>query len=326
MRKEIAHEQENEFAAELVTSFTRVFLSRTDRYPVQKPDGSYRSIPHLLLPDIVSAHLRGIITIGAYALDKRSKAKWLCLDADTDDVWMQLRAMSAELDESTIPTYLERSRRGGHVWFFFETPHSGEDARRFARQLLSQHNITDVEIYPKQDRLQTGPGSLVRLPLGVHRLTGHAYPFVTLDDEPIAPTIREQAEILAKPDRVPSAFVKQIIKKVPDEPRTLPTQPSITRDVPNYRNTPPELTKNLISVVELVSQYINLYSSVRGLCPFDDDHVNSFSVNAERNYWHCFAGCGGGSIIDFWMRWRELNGHDGSFAATISDLAKLLLK
>lgn len=326
MRKEITHQQESEFSADLLESFTQVFLSRTDCYPVQKPDGSYRSLPHPLLPGIVSAHLRGLITIGAYALDKRSKAKWLCLDADTDDTWMQLRAMSAELDESAIPTCLERSRRGGHVWFFFETPHSGEDTRRFARQILSQHDIADVEIYPKQDRLQTGPGSLVRLPLGVHRLTGQMYPFVTLDDQPIGSTIREQAEILAKPTRVPTAFVKQILKQVPDEPRILPTRSFIKRDSPNYGKTPSERIKNRIPVANFVSQYVDLDGSGRGLCPFHDDHVNSFSVNAERNYWHCFAGCGGGSIIDFWMKWRELDGRDGSFTATVSDLAKLLLK
>ena len=325
MRKEIAHQQESEFSADLLESFTQVFLSRMDRYPVQKPDGSYRSLPHPLLPGIVSAHVRGLITIGAYVLDKRSKAKWLCLDADTDDTWMQLRAMSAMLAERAVPSYLEHSRRGGHVWFFFETPHSGEDTRRFARQLLSQHKITDVEIYPKQDRLQTGPGSLLRLPLGVHRLTGHAYPFVTLDDEPIAPTIREQAEILAKPDRVPSAFVKQIIKQGPDEPRTLPTRPFIKRDLPNFGKTPSERIKNRIPVVDFVSHYVDLDGSGRGLCPFHDDHVNSFGVNAERNYWHCFAGCGGGSVIDFWMKWRELHGKDAAFASTIKDLTKMLL-
>ena len=33
-------------------------------------------------------------------------------------------------------------------------------------------------------------------------------------------------------------------------------------------------------------------------CGLIDLHP-SFGVNTEGNYWHCFAGCGGGSVIDF---------------------------
>lgn len=36
-----------------------------------------------------------------------------------------------------------------------------------------------------------------------------------------------------------------------------------------------------------------------GKCPFHDDRNASFSVNLEKGVWHCHAGCGGGSIIDF---------------------------
>ncbi len=31
----------------------------------------------------------------------------------------------------------------------------------------------------------------------------------------------------------------------------------------------------------------------------------SFGVNDTGNYWHCFAGCGGGTVIDLWIKWRE---------------------
>ncbi|MCA9911663.1 MAG: hypothetical protein KC519_23570 [Anaerolineae bacterium] len=89
--------------------------------------------------------------------------------------------------------------------------------------------------------------------------------------------------------------------------------------------TPSERIKNRISVHDFVSQYVELDRNGKGLCPFHDDHVYSFGVNVQGNYWHCFAGCGGGSVIDFWMRWRKLNGQDDSFTATITDLAKMLL-
>ncbi|MHA2433799.1 MAG: CHC2 zinc finger domain-containing protein, partial [Candidatus Thorarchaeota archaeon] len=43
-------------------------------------------------------------------------------------------------------------------------------------------------------------------------------------------------------------------------------------------------------------------------------------VNDEGNYWHCFAGYGGGSVIDFWMNWRECD-----FTTAIKELAEMLL-
>jgi hypothetical protein len=63
----------------------------------------------------------------------------------------------------------------------------------------------------------------------------------------------------------------------------------------------------LAIALEFVSQYVDLKPTARGaigLCPFHDDHHPSFGVNDEGNYWHCFAGCGGGSVIDFWMKWQ----------------------
>jgi DNA primase len=79
-----------------------------------------------------------------------------------------------------------------------------------------------------------------------------------------------------------------------------------------------------VTVLEFVSQYVDLKPSASGalgLCLFHhDDHRPSFGVNHEGNYWQCFAGCVGGSVIDVWMKRRE-----GGFAAAIAELAELLL-
>jgi DNA primase len=78
-----------------------------------------------------------------------------------------------------------------------------------------------------------------------------------------------------------------------------------------------------VTVLGFVSQYVDLKptgSGAIGLCPFHDDHRPSFGVNDESNYWHCFAGCGGGSVIDFWMRWRECD-----FTTAVKELAEMVL-
>jgi DNA primase len=76
-----------------------------------------------------------------------------------------------------------------------------------------------------------------------------------------------------------------------------------------FVGTVSERIKASVTVLEFVSQYVDLKltaSGAVGLCPFHDDHCPSLGVNTEGDYWHCFAGCGGGSVCDFTTAVREL--------------------
>ena len=326
------HEQEpyHEFDPNLIAAYSATFLPRTDVYPLQLEDGRYISVKRTLYPDLVVAHLKGLITIGAYALDIEHRAKWLCFDADTQEDWERFVGFSTALGAGDVPSYLEPSRRGGHLWLFFP-PLPGKDVRRFGKQLLADYNLPGVELYPKQDELRTGTGSLVRLPLGKHRLTGRRYHFITPTGEPLAPTVREQIALLAHPQHVPQSFIDQRLSRAPEAKPISPTPPFQERKKPkkNKRRTsaalPSARIKAAVGVLEFVSHYVELDGQGRGYCPFHADEHKSFAVSQDGNYWHCFAGCGGGSVIDFWMKWREKNGEDGSFKATLTDLAEQLL-
>ncbi len=84
-----------------------------------------------------------------------------------------------------------------------------------------------------------------------------------------------------------------------------------------------ERIKASVTVLAFVGQYVDLKptaSGAIGLCPFHDDHRPSFGVNTEENYWNCWASCGGGSVVDFWIKWRECD-----FATAIRELAEMLL-
>lgn len=309
---------------ETLRAFTHSFITRFDRYSEQQADGSYRAVRQPLTPAIVEAHLRGSRTLGVYALDTSSHARWICFDADSEAEWDGLLALAEDCRKQGAPVYLELSRRGGHLWMFFASPLSGYNARRFGSQLLAEHQLETVELYPKQDQLHTGPGSLVRLPLGVHRKSGTRYPFISLSGELLAPSVREQMRLLAAPLRLPPAFVQEVLNRVPEAKPAAPTvRFAVQSCIPG--DTPSERIKNQIGVYDFVSRYVQLNRGGRGLCPFHDDHVESFSVSREGNYWHCFAGCGGGSVIDFWMRWRQLQGLDPGFTASIRELAQMLL-
>lgn len=44
--------------------------------------------------------------------------------------------------------------------------------------------------------------------------------------------------------------------------------------------------------------------------PFHPDAHMSFAVNREGEYFNCFAGCGGGDVIDFYRRLKGLSHKD----------------
>jgi hypothetical protein len=314
----------SELDPDLLTSYADTFISRWDMYPIQLGDSRYVSVKKKLNLQLVDAHLRGHITLGAYALSQDHHAKWICFDADDESAWIRLIELSGELITRDVPTYLEPSRRGGHLWLFTH-PLPGSNIRRFGQRLLAEHFIEDVELFPKQDRLVTGPGSLVRLPLGIHRKNGRRYHFVTLTGKPLAPTIRDQVRLLASPRLVPEPFVSQILDRTPP-PVEVPPTPVFPPPADEVQGeTLSERIKNAISVYDFVSQYVDLDERGRGLCPFHDDHHKSFGVNISEDFWHCFA-CGiGGSAIDFWSAWRKHHGKDPDFVPTIKDLADMLL-
>jgi hypothetical protein len=277
----------------LVAPYATTFIPRFDMYPLQLQDGRYVSIKKRLHLDLVTAHLKGLITLGAYALDEESRAKWICFDADDEDEWMGLRGMACCLEREHITPYIEPSGRGGHLWLFSE-PLDGVEARRFGQQLLLEHGLENVELFPKQDTLTTGPGSLVRLPLGHHRLTGRRHHFITTSGAPLAPSVHEQIILLAAPARVPQVFIDLVLARAAEPVTVSPTPRFAPPPGEVAADTLSERLKRRISVYDFVSQYVELDPQGRGLCPFHDDHRKSFGVNRAGNFWHCFAGCSSG--------------------------------
>ena len=81
-----------------------------------------------------------------------------------------------------------------------------------------------------------------------------------------------------------------------------------------------EEVRSRADIVEIVGAHVRLRRAGRnfvGLCPFHNEKTPSFSVNAERGFFHCF-GCGvGGSVFNFIMRVEGL-----TFPEALRSLAK----
>lgn len=273
------------------------------------------------------------MTLGTYVLSSHSLGRYLVLDADDETQWKQLQTMAERLHSEGVPNYLEASRRGGHQWLFLPITIPGMQIRRFAQGLLKAHRVGEVEVFPKQARLTTGPGSLIRLPFGVHQKSGKRYGFYHPTGEPLAGTVREQIKRLSSPQTVPLSALKrygQLAAEKPESTASDDREGQSKRDaMADVADAPlSERLKAAITARAFIEQYapeVRLNDQGIGYCPFHEDNVRSFGVNEEHNFWHCFAGCGGGSIIDFWMCWRRKEALDSSFNATIKDLAGMLL-
>lgn len=68
--------------------------------------------------------------------------------------------------------------------------------------------------------------------------------------------------------------------------------------------------KDRLDIVDFINRYVNLKKSGNnyvGLCPFHFEKTPSFTVNREKQFFHCF-GCGeSGDVITFYMKMENLD-------------------
>jgi hypothetical protein len=284
-----------------------IFILRRDLYSVQLFNGKgYSCIHEPLKLHKVLDHLRGKITLATYVLSENNKAKYSVLDADGENGLNDLKEIAWILGSEGIKSYLELSRRGGHLWFFFSNQIEGRVARGFGLGIINQFKKEDIEVYPKQHQLGEGPGSSIRLPFGIHRKSNTKYNFITMSGEKLAPTISRQIEILYKAETVKPLSIWKYYEKRPEE----------QIDIRNCGGQYNKLKKlNLVTFLEDYVDFEIYYSKgALGYCPFHNDVNNpSFAVsntNPSGDWlWRCFAnhGCGGGSIIEFWMKYKKID-------------------
>jgi len=109
-----------------------------------------------------AGHLYGKELIGIYPLLDDSTVRWGCIDIDTDDL-DTARNLQTALMMKGIHSYVEKTRRGYHVWVFADY---WVRAYVMRRALLAACNVigyTAKEVNPKQET-SSGFGNYVRLP------------------------------------------------------------------------------------------------------------------------------------------------------------------
>src|SRR5260370_31833572 len=147
-------------APDLVVAYGSLFVHCPEHYAVQQRDGSYSRLAEERSFPLLAGHLLGRWTLGTYLLDRQSCCAFAVFDADDVDGLECLGELAEELLGQGVPTVLEASRRGGHLWVHLVEPTPAQAVRTL---LLPYAMAAGIALYPKQDWLAPGgPGPPIR--------------------------------------------------------------------------------------------------------------------------------------------------------------------
>ncbi len=171
-----------------LSAFRQRFVGRGDVFARYWRSGNrkgYLPVRRELRDDDLEAHLKGQEVLGTYLLSPTGLTTALVLDIDGPatpdgqrDTLELARRLVGTLHEAAVrPLWFSSGGKGLHLWFCFLEPVSAGIVRRWAWAWLDsfrplpQH--VQVELFPKQNHVADGAlGSLIRLPLGRHPVTG----------------------------------------------------------------------------------------------------------------------------------------------------------
>ncbi len=305
-------------------TYARLFVGRRNDYALQQPSGRYRRAGRPLSYEALRLHLLGMHTLGTYVIDEQGTCRFAVFDADGDDGVSVLATLQQQLQAENIPSYLEASRRGCHLWVFLSRLLPASHLRRW----LLPFCPVGIEFYPKQDE-GAGYGSLIRLPLGVHQRSGRHYGFFTWSaaDRRVLPIARSLSETLTWFSTIERAQV----------PQTIPTSSPSPNQVTDT-DQPQSLAKTSVTVpttlphesirawcvsqdpFRIIGHYVRLDRYGLGCCPFGEHHSDgkdshpSFRVYAPRtasaSCWYCYVWQRGGTLFDFLCLWYGLDARE----------------
>ncbi|RLB02263.1 MAG: DNA primase [Deltaproteobacteria bacterium] len=184
-----------------IRKFLDLFSGREDRFARQWADRSegkqgYVPVNRPISENDVEEHLSGRKTYGIYLLRSDSTVLVAVIDFDIFPEYREnplkssvrdtnrrercylFRRVSELSQELGLSPVIEFSgAKGYHFWYFFESAVPAGSIRgvleRIKREIANDLSAFHIEVFPKQDKLSgKGFGNLVKLPLGIHRLTG----------------------------------------------------------------------------------------------------------------------------------------------------------
>src|SRR5207248_688361 len=199
-------------------------------------------------------------------IDEQGQCAYAVFDADSHKGLHILRGVQCRLAIEGMTSYLEQSRRGGHLWVFLAQPLKASHLRKW----LLPYCPGEVEFYPKQDESK-GYGSLIRLPLGIHLRSGKRYPFVEWTPTGFRPLARTIATSLAWLTTV------QRIPVMPEISNAAPVDRTPTLQEKSFSKPFPPVTQQPLITIRawcteqdpfgVIGRYVTLNAFGVGCCP-----------------------------------------------------------
>jgi hypothetical protein len=302
---------------ELAAGYAWLFVHNSEQYALQQRDGSYWRVVAPLSLDLVAAHLAGRCTLGTYLLDRESSCAFAVFDADGTDGLERLALLAGELAHQGIPTVLEASRRGGHLWVHLGEPTPAQVVRAW---LLPYAIAAGVEFYPKQEMLAPGgSGSLIRMPLGIHRQSRGWYPFLHQaawgEWVPVGESVGdccawvcEHARRVAVPDAVVVRACSAGVTLRGREGMDMGGKAGVSRPGPGSIRA----WCRSQNIVAAIGRYVALDWRGVGCCPFKGHHYRgdvrpSFQVfGGDDPHWYCYTWRRAGDLFDFLSLYHQI--------------------
>jgi hypothetical protein len=192
----------------------RRLVGNPNAFAVQHTNGVWEPARKPLNDTVLQQHLDEELTVGTY-VGVGDQSHLFVVDIDEDDSRLVVSVCDA-LHTLGVPTYAtgteESGRKGYHVWVVLQADVLARDLRRLGRAVLALSGLpSNTEVFPKQDEVRD-LGNLVKLPGGVHRVTGRQNNFVG----PV-------------PQVLPVAVFDKVLAALPPEVNARRSGPSDTR-------------------------------------------------------------------------------------------------
>jgi hypothetical protein len=192
---------------ELIRRYLTLFAGRQDCFARQWADKKqnrqgYIPVRRPMQPADVEDHLSGKKTCGIYLLQADSTVRLAVIDIDINAEYRNRKLKSEQRaqvkrefhyfvtrikelsKQAGLEPLLEFSGgKGYHFWYFFRENTPAKTARQALNPIKNaiEKDVStfSFEVFPKQDKLSgKGFGNLVKLPLGIHRLSGKSSLFI----------------------------------------------------------------------------------------------------------------------------------------------------
>jgi len=203
-------------------------LSRRDVHAVREGTG-YVLVRDKLTQLVIERHLLSSPAIGQYIMSGE-KTQVAILDLDSHDglmAWEEMVAAALMIIAAAEPLGLRvhAFRSGGghgiHLWFLWEKPQNARYVRHLLRNLLASIGLRDgtggvakgeVEVFPKQDRVEPGKiGNLIALPgarasVLLDEMTFEPVEWGTIDIPEVMMRYSDPVPAVAEEEQRPAAF------------------------------------------------------------------------------------------------------------------------